>query len=84
MADKGAFALTLAQAKTLLAVIPFSTPGFVTNAGAGAAGNVAFAEQLTSPIAWAPGAPTIYGLLVVRNAYTPVSGESFTVILGMA
>lgn len=81
--DNAALALSDADAENLLGVIPFIDAGYVTNAGAGAAGNVVYAELANLPFACAATDQNLYGLLVVRNAYTPVSGEKFAIQLGV-
>ncbi|MDE2097849.1 MAG: hypothetical protein KGL39_11420 [Patescibacteria group bacterium] len=84
-ADNAPLALTDAEAATLVGVIPFVDTPYATNAGVGAAGNLTFAEDATMPFAL-PAGPNfiLYGLLVVRNAYIPVSGETFAIQLGVS
>lgn len=83
-ADNAALALSAAEAATLIGVIPFVDTPYATNGGAGAAGNLTFCELSNLPFSIGPaGGFVIYGLLVVRNAYTPVSAETFAVQLGV-
>lgn len=81
VADNGAFAPTDAELLTCLGVIDFPVSLWkVGNAGSGADGNsICFAENLAMVVKGSSG--NIYGQLVVRNAYTPVSAESFKVTL---
>jgi hypothetical protein len=50
----------------------------VGNAGSGISGNVA---RIATNIGIAADAPTLFGVLLVRNAYAPVSAEKFQVAL---
>lgn len=83
--DNAAFTPSDAEMLTLLHIIAFPTGAFVVgDAGAGAAGNaVCNAQALWLPIRTAVGDNAIYGILVARNAYVPVSAEVFTVRLGI-
>ncbi len=77
--DNAAFAPTDAQMKDLVAVFSFvGTSG--TNFKTGATGNGAM-QQTGFEIAYAAPERKLYGVLVARNAYTPVSAEVFTVKL---
>ncbi len=55
----------------------------IANAGAGAAGQTFYPSSLTNNIAFqaAAGSTTIYGILVARSAYTPVSAEKLFISL---
>jgi hypothetical protein len=80
IADNAAFAPTDAQLLTVVAVLEFD--GYPANLTAGADGNVFF--QAALPVQGGlgyRGSGTLYGLLVVTNAYVPVSAEVFTVRL---
>lgn len=85
VADNAAFAPTDAEMETLVGVIAFPTANFlIGNPGSGADGNSvceAFPLAIPLRLAGTPDAKTIYGQLVVRNTYTPVSAEQFTVEL---
>lgn len=72
--DNAAFAPTVAVAETEVGVIEFPTAFASTNADTYHAKNVnlGFATLTTA---------NLFGELVVRNAYTPVSGEKFTIRL---
>ena len=85
VADNSAFAPTDAEMATLIGIIPFPVGNFYAgDATSGAVGNCACPlHGLNIPIKVGPGANVIYGQLVVRNAYTPVSAEIFTCILGI-
>lgn len=78
VADNSAFAPTDVEILTLIDVIPFALADwYVGLAGAGADGNIVQVKNnLAIPIPSTNG--NIYGQLVVRNVYTPISGESFT------
>jgi hypothetical protein len=83
--DNAAFAPTDAQMRTLVGIIDFPVGSFkVGNAGSGADGNVVCDVQ-SLDIAFFPKASggMLYGVLVVRNAYTPVSAERIDIRLGM-
>lgn len=81
MTDNAAFTPTDAEMATLVGVIPFGTSSWrAGHAGAGAAGN-AVCEATNQGIVFELPSTSIYGVLVVRNAYVPVSGEIFTVDL---
>ena len=78
VADNSAFAPTDAEMLTLVGVIDFATANWKAGiATAGAAGN-AVCEAFNLGLAFKSATTTLYGQLVVRNAYVPVSGEVFT------
>ncbi len=82
--DNAAIAFTDAELARLIGVIDFAVAdgkvGLVTS---GAAGNaINFQANLSIPVRGLSN--DIYGVLVARNTYTPVSGETLTVVLGMA
>ena len=80
LADNADADLTDAEALNIIGTIPFDT-WYETNATADAGGNAhslgnkgIFGYRCT-------GAAKLWGVLIARNAYTPVSGEQFTVRL---
>lgn len=84
--DNAVFTPTDAELATLVGVIDFGTSYFKGgDATSGAGGNcVCDVQNLGIPFTIPGGAATantLYGVLVARNAYTPVSGESFTIRL---
>jgi hypothetical protein len=79
--DQSAFIPTNTELDTLIAVIPLST-AFVGNSGAGAAGNVVYiSPPLDFPFACPTNTSNLFGLLIVRNGYTPVANEVFVITL---
>lgn len=83
VADNAAFAPTDAEMLTLVGVIPF-TAAHVGLSGSGAAGNcVLRADKQNIAFDCAAASKTLYGVLVVRNAYVPVSAEVFKVRLNV-
>jgi hypothetical protein len=81
--DNAAFTPTDAELVFLAGVIQFST-AFVGTATVGTDGNAIFmAERTYLPISFecSPSGTSLYGVLVVRNAYTPIALETFTVLL---
>ena len=81
--DNAAWAASDANALVLIGKIEFSA-WEVSNAGAGAAGNCAsFQRSINLPFKCGSTVNDIYGLLVERGTYTPVSGESWTINLGI-
>lgn len=80
--DNAVFTPTDAELATLIDVIPLPST-FVGDATAGADGNAVYIGTLAEPIDFKckPTSSNLFGALVVRNAYTPVSGESFTIRL---
>lgn len=74
--DNAAFAPTDAEILTCLGSISFPTASWEDM---GAAGDICIASGVD--LYTRPGAFTVYGVLVARNAYTPTSGEVFTVDL---
>ncbi len=79
--DNDAFAPTDTEMLTLVGIIDFPLANWkVGNAGADAAGN-AVCEAFNLGLALKSATTDLYGQLVARNAYTPVSGEIFTVEL---
>lgn len=81
--DNAAWAPTDAQLEGLVGVIPFSSSSFKSgDATSGAGGNCACDVQgLGMPVNTKGGKVDLFGVLVVRNAYTPVSAEKFTIRL---
>lgn len=85
--DNAAFAPTDAELETLVGVISFAASSFVAgNATAGASGNSCCLGLIGSPISFQAGATsrTLYGVLVARSTYTPVSAEKLTVRLSIS
>lgn len=72
--DNAAFAPSNAEVETISTIIPFSTP----YAGKTSSGNTVYMYKNMNHRYQAA---TLYGILVVRNGYTPISGEKFTVQL---
>ncbi len=83
--DNAAFTPTDAELLTLVGVIDFPYLDWkVGDATAGAGGNsVCVAKNLGIPVHTLSGSKKLFGALVVRNAYVPVSAGVFTVRLGM-
>ena len=81
--DGAAFAPSNAEMETLLGVIAFPVASWVVGlSGAGAGGNaVCDSQGLGVSIKTAGGVNAIYGVLVVRNGYVPVSNEKFVISL---
>ena len=88
VADNSAFAPTDTEILTLVGVIDFAVANFkVGLAGSGAAGNIVQQiNNLDIPYKTAGDNQNgnLYGQLVVRNAYTPISAELFHVELVVA
>ncbi|HKX31494.1 MAG TPA: hypothetical protein VJ302_27655 [Blastocatellia bacterium] len=79
--DNAANTPTDAEMETLIGTIQFNLSS-VGDATSGAGGNCAFpVGNLSIPFTCGGGSTSIFGQLVARNAYTPVSGEKFTVRL---
>jgi hypothetical protein len=78
--DNAAFAPTDAVVATRVAIIPVNI-AFVGNATAGAGGNQVLESdpEVEYHYRTAEGTNSLFGCLVVRNAYVPVSGEIFTI-----
>ena len=86
VADNSAFAPTDAEVLTLIGVIDFPLTGWkVGLSGAGASGNII--QEIPAvgiPYRTQPASGgSIFGQLVVRNAYTPISDEIFQVRLSL-
>ncbi len=84
-ADNAAWTPTDADLDNLVGIVQFESANWITgDATSGAGGNaVCRATALAIPVERKPQATTVlYGVLVARNAYTPVSGEVFTARLG--
>lgn len=80
-ADNSAFVPTDAEMLTVIGVIDFATADWKEGlATAGAAGN-SLCQVSNIGLAFKSATTTIYGQLVARNAYVPVSGEVFTIEL---
>ena len=81
--DNAAWTPSDGETETFIGRISFNVAD-VGDAAAGASGNVAyFVHGLSIPFKSGGGNNDIFGLLVTRNAYTPVSAEKFTVRLGI-
>ena len=80
--DNAVFTPTDAELLTLVGIIRFST-WFVGDATAAAGGNAVALATLANPLTFKCGAAltALLGVLVVRNAYTPVSAEVFSIRL---
>jgi hypothetical protein len=83
--DNAAFAPSDTELTALIGVIPFPAANiFVGNAGAAAAGNcVEQSGTLDLPYKCAYNDRNLYGVLVVRSAYVPISAEAFNVNLSI-
>ena len=80
-ADNAVFTPTDAECATLQAIIPLNT-SYVGDATAGAVGNAVYTSgSIDIPFVCAAAQTSLWGALVVRNAYTPVSAEVFTMTL---
>ncbi len=80
LGDNAAADLTDAEALTCIGTIPFDT-WHETNATADAGGNChSLGNKGVFPFV-CTGTTQLWGVLIARNAYTPVSGETFTVRL---
>lgn len=82
--DNAAFAPSNSDLSNLVAVIPFAT-SYVGLSGSGAAGNRAYlADPVSRVYKCGAGSTALYWALVVRNAYTPISAEAFTLTMSLA
>lgn len=80
-ADNAAFAVTDAELLAgFIGVIPFST----SYIGLASGNHVQVSDFPAIEFELAPGDTNLYGILVVRNAYTPISGETFKAMLSVA
>lgn len=79
--DNAAFTPTDAELLTIVGVIPFNV-WYVGDATSGAGGNaVSVAANLSLAYQCGAASTSLFGLVVVRNAYTPVSAEQFSIRL---
>ena len=81
--DNAVFTPTSAELLKLIGIMQFST-AFVGDAAAGASGNCALVSEhtyLPQNFQCASGLTSIYGVLITRNAYTPIANEVLTIIL---
>ena len=76
--DNAVFTPTDAECETLVGIYPLTT-SYVGDATSGANGNRVY-ESDTKVRHFTCATTDLYGLCVVRNAYTPVSAEKFTFI----
>lgn len=80
-ANGATWAPTIAELRNCMGVIPFPNK-FVANPATGALGSLVYqVDSINKVIVADTGSRAVYGVLVVRNAYSPVSGETFDVIL---
>lgn len=82
-ADNAVFTPTDAELASIVGIIAFAgSAAFVGDATAGAGGNCVYqAAGVNLPFECADADQALYGVLVVRSTYTPVSAEIFTVLL---
>lgn len=78
--DNAVFTPTDAELATCIGVIPF-TLSYIGDATSGAGGNAIYIGTLSEPIKFTSASGNLFGLVVVRNAYTPVAQEAFTFML---
>jgi hypothetical protein len=77
--DNAAFTPTDTEMLTAVAVVPIST-AYVGDATSGAGGNALLTSGVVNlPFKCDASSKALYGVLVARNAYAPVSAEVFTV-----
>jgi hypothetical protein len=84
--DNAPFAPTDAQLNDCVAVLTLTAAShsFVVNTASGAAGNRIYELSAQARPFYLPDASTsLYGVLTVTNAYTPVAQETFTITLGI-
>lgn len=81
--DNAAFTPTDAELESLVGVIPFSSSDWkVGDATSGASGNcVNHAQNLSMVVNTTKDSSDLFGVLIARNAYTPVSAGTFHVRL---
>ena len=77
--DNAAFTPTDAECATLVGIVPFSTSYW--KVGDSSSNAVCHVQGLAIPFNVVHASNALYEILVARNAYTPVSAESFTVRL---
>lgn len=86
--DNGAFTPTDAEMNNLVGAISLDGTTAANlkegDATSGAGGNVLIQQTgLSIPFRCVAGSTKLYGVLVARNVYTPVSGETFRIKLGV-
>jgi hypothetical protein len=83
--DNAAFTITDAEALTFVGVVDFAVATFKASALNSVCQKLALDIPLRGAIdPRADKTQDLYGIVVVRNTYTPVSGEVFTFVLAMA
>jgi hypothetical protein len=76
--DNSAFTPTDTECGTLVGIVPLNVV-YVGDATSGAGGNaVYYSGEIDRPFTCTGSTRDLYGLMVVRNAYTPVAQEVFT------
>lgn len=79
--DNAVFTPTDAELANLVGVFPFTT-AFIGDATVGAGGNAVYqGDVVNRAFKCDVSTASLFGLLVVRNAYVPVSAEAFTLAL---
>lgn len=81
VADNGAFDPSDDELATLVGIIPFAVADWYQGGPTAGAGGNAVCESKNIGIAFKAATRNLYGVLVVRNTYTPVASEQFTVQL---
>lgn len=77
--DNAAWDPSDTEIEACVGYIPFSSANWRTGANSG--NGLIVAENLGLAIQCAAGSKALYGILVARNAYTPISAEKFTLRL---
>ena len=79
--DNAAFTPSDSELAGVLAVIPLPYT-YVGDATSGAGGNCIYTSgDISKQYKCASGTTSIFGVLVVRNAYVPVTDETFNIII---
>jgi hypothetical protein len=82
--DNAAFTPTDAECATAVAIIPLTT-SYIGDATSGAGGNrVYFSDAVNRSFKCGASSTSLFWALVARNAYTPVSGEIFSLRLSIS
>ena len=81
--DNSAMAISDTENNNVAAILPLAGAPQIGNTGAGAAGNALLqsSNPSTTPFVCAGGTRNLFGILQAKNAYTPVSGETFQIKL---
>ncbi len=81
--DNAEFAVTDADLLTCIGTIPFTTWVIGKNTGGAGGSQIDYEKDVNLVFRCAAGDQDLYGIMIELSTYTPVSGESFKIVLNI-